>query len=78
MRWLFKIIVRLIFALGFLVIVLATVVYWQSNVILHRVYRVAPSAPRLPGDAVSLPRGRHLAQTRGCLPATATTSGAPK
>jgi mono/diheme cytochrome c family protein len=66
-RWLFSFIVRLIFALGILAIVLATVVYWQSNVLLHRVYRVTVNPPRLPTDAASLQRGRHLAQTRGCI-----------
>ncbi len=67
MRWLFKFIVRSIFALGLLVIVLATVVYWQSNVLLHRSYHLTVTAPRLPTDAASLQRGRHLAQTRGCF-----------
>jgi mono/diheme cytochrome c family protein len=64
---LFKLIFRAIFALGFLVIALAAVVYWQSNAILHRVYHVAVTAPRLPTDAGALARGRHLAQTRGCF-----------
>jgi len=47
--------------------VVAVVVFVSSNAKVGKSYAVQPRPVRIPDDAASLERGRHVAQTRGCV-----------
>jgi cytochrome c553 len=67
MRTFVKILVWAILALVVLVAGAAAAVYALSNSKLHRHYTIAVQVPPVPDGAAAAERGRHLAQTRGCL-----------
>jgi mono/diheme cytochrome c family protein len=62
-----KFVLRGLAALLAVVALLLVFVYWTSGAHLRRVFAVTAVAPTLPTDAAALARGRHLAQTRGCV-----------
>ncbi|MGH7958987.1 MAG: c-type cytochrome [Opitutaceae bacterium] len=55
-------------AAGFVVLVAiaATTVYFVSNGRMTKTHVVTPRPVTIPGDAVAIARGKHLAETRGC------------
>ncbi|HQY06882.1 MAG TPA: cytochrome c [Lacunisphaera sp.] len=68
MKKFLKIFVSLLAGLAAVVVLVAGMIYWQSSDRLARKYTVqVKPAPALPVDAVALARGRHLAETRGCV-----------
>ena len=50
----------------FLAVALA-VVYGRSTVQLRRTYAIVVAPVRVPADPAGIERGRHIAQTRGCM-----------
>lgn len=68
MRKLLKILAWLSIALLAIVLLAVSVVYWKSNTLLRRTHQVTvtssvPSAP----DSETIDRGKHIAETRGCV-----------
>jgi len=63
---LLKALLRVLAGLAVLIALLGCIVYWQSNVRLHRVFPVAVLPPTLPAGTADVEQGRHLARTRGC------------
>jgi len=58
------------YALGGLVVLLgiaAVVVFSSSNAKLGKTYAVRPRPVRIPDDSATIERGRHIAETRGCV-----------
>lgn len=58
------------YALGGIVVLLgvvAVVVFVKSNAKIAQNYAVQPKPVRIPDDTASIERGRHIAQTRGCM-----------
>ena len=58
------------YALGGLVVLLgvaAVVVFSSSKAKVGKIYAVRPRAVRIPDDPATLDRGRHIAETRGCV-----------
>ena len=58
------------YALGGLVVLLgiaAVVVFSSSNAKLGKTYAVQPRPVRIPDDSATIERGRHIAETRGCV-----------
>lgn len=58
------------YAVGGLILVVgvaSVVVYVASNAKLKKTYAVSVRPVAIPTDAAALERGRHIAQTRGCL-----------
>ncbi|HUJ44370.1 MAG TPA: c-type cytochrome [Opitutaceae bacterium] len=67
MRRVLKTLGYLAAALALLLAVTVAVVYWRSNVQLHRNYTVTVAPVRVPSDPAAIEHGRHIAQTRGCV-----------
>ena len=63
-----KIVISLLLAVVVVTVLAAGAVYWQSSDRLAQKYTVVVKpAPVHPVDAAALARGRHLAETRGCV-----------
>lgn len=67
MKKIFKIAGWTVAGLVTLVGLAAGVVWVTSNAKVSRTYAVSPKPVLIPNDATTLQRGRHIAQTRGCM-----------
>lgn len=67
MRKLLKYILWALVSIGALAVTLVASVYIASNRRLQHRYNITPAAVVIPTDQASLDRGRHIAQTRGCV-----------
>lgn len=78
MRKLLKIALWTILGLSTLAIALIAGVYTASNIRLRHTYQITPASVALPTDPAALERGRHIAQTRGCIDCHGTDLGGAK
>lgn len=67
MKRVFKFLGYALGAILFLIVAAAAVVYALSTHQLGRTYAVAVKPVVIPSDAAAVLRGRHLAETRGCI-----------
>ncbi|RMH63399.1 MAG: cytochrome c [Calditrichaeota bacterium] len=60
---------RLVWGTGtvFLLLLISTgLIYWISESRLNHIIFIEPHAPTIPGDSVSIARGKHISEIRGC------------
>jgi mono/diheme cytochrome c family protein len=67
MRKFMQILAYVVAGLVAVVAVAVVMVYWKSGSLLKKTHVVPPSAEVIPADAAAIARGKHLAETRGCV-----------